>query len=72
MVFGCSLAETMVTDFWDERDGTFFTTPSPSLVGTEQAPLLARLKSGEDNATPSGTSMAALALVRLSRLTGQL
>ncbi len=59
-----SLAKAMVADFWDERDGTFFTTPNH-----HEEVLLARMKSGEDNATPSGASMAALALVRLSRLT---
>jgi uncharacterized protein YyaL (SSP411 family) len=64
-----SLTRTMGADFWDERDGTFFTTPSPSPAGAGPAPRLVRLKSAEDNAVPSGTSMAALALVRLSRLT---
>ncbi|MBI3910980.1 MAG: thioredoxin domain-containing protein, partial [Armatimonadetes bacterium] len=59
-----ALAKRMVVDFWDEKNGTFFSTPHHHEV------LLARPQSAEDGATPSGQSMAALALVRLSRLTG--
>ena len=57
-----ALTEVMVTDFWDEEKGAFFFTAKKSET------LLARSASAEDNATPSGQSMAALALVRLSRL----
>ncbi len=59
-----SLAQAMVSDFWDEQAGTFYATPRG-----HQTPI-ARLKSAEDNATPSGSSMAALALLRLARITG--
>jgi hypothetical protein len=59
-----ALARGMIAGFWDEEGGTFFTTPH------HQEVLLARLKSAEDGATPSGQSMAVLALVRLSRITG--
>jgi len=59
-----ALARGMVTDFWDTKTGTFYSTPR----GHET--LLARPSSPDDNATPSGQSMAVLALVRLSRRTG--
>jgi uncharacterized protein YyaL (SSP411 family) len=59
-----SLVGTMVAQFWDEQTGTLYSTPR----GHEQ--LLARPCSAEDGATPSGQSMAALALLRLARLTG--
>jgi hypothetical protein len=59
-----ALARTLVADFWDETSGTLYSTPR------RHEPLLARLANAEDGATPSGQSMAALALVRLSRLTG--
>jgi uncharacterized protein len=58
------LARAMVTQFWDEQAGTLYSTPQA------HEPLLARPCSAEDGATPSGQSMAALALVRLARLTG--
>ena len=53
----------MVADFWDEGDGAFYSTPRGHEV------LLARVSSAEDQALPSGQSMAALSLMRLSRLT---
>jgi uncharacterized protein YyaL (SSP411 family) len=59
-----TLAQAMVAQFWDEHRGAFFNTPR------EHELLLARLQSAEDDAVPSGASMAALALVQLSRLTG--
>ncbi len=59
-----ALARVMVADFWDEKAGTFFSTPH-----THET-LLARPASAEDDATPSGQSMAALALVRLAQATG--
>jgi len=59
-----ALAHVMVADFWDEQQGTFAATPR----GHEM--LLARLDNAEDGATPSGQSVAALALVQLGRRTG--
>lgn len=59
-----SLARVMVADFWDEQQGTFTATPRGHEV------LLARLDNAEDGATPSGPSIAALALVQLGRRTG--
>jgi hypothetical protein len=59
-----ALAGGMVTEFWDEQAGTFFSTPH------QHEALLARVSNAEDNATPSGQSMAALALVQLARRTG--
>jgi uncharacterized protein YyaL (SSP411 family) len=60
-----SLGRTMVADFWDEPSASFFLTPK----GHET--LIARLKSPEDGATPSGPAMAALSLIRLGRATGK-
>lgn len=48
--------------FWDEADGGFFFT------GADGEELLTRPKEWYDGAVPSGNSVAALALVRLSRL----
>jgi uncharacterized protein YyaL (SSP411 family) len=48
--------------FWDEGAGGYFFTPH------DGESLIARLKSPEDNAIPSGNSMAALALVRLATI----
>jgi uncharacterized protein YyaL (SSP411 family) len=59
------LLEMMNEQFWDERGGGYFFTSH----GHEA--LIARMKSNEDGAIPSGNSMAALALVRLARLTGR-
>ncbi len=59
-----ALTDTMIADFWDEKAGTFFSTPH------HHEALLARPVSAEDNAIPSGQSMAALALVRLAQATG--
>jgi uncharacterized protein len=58
------LAVVMVEQFWDPQDAGFFYTAN------EHEQLLARSKDTHDNATPSGNSMAALALLRLAALTG--
>ena len=55
------LARQMVADFEDKASGGFFFT-------VEDEP--ARLKESYDGPTPSGNSVAAQALVRLSELTG--
>jgi uncharacterized protein YyaL (SSP411 family) len=58
------LNETMLAHFWDnERGGLFF---SPD----DGEKLLARQKEVHDGALPSGNSVAACNMVRLSRLTG--
>jgi len=56
------LAEVMRREFLDREGGAFFFTPSEH----EQLPV--RPKEAYDGSTPSGNSMAALALLRLARL----
>ena len=58
-----ALADIMVRDFWDTEQGGFFDTAA------DATDLVVRPKSVIDNATPSGNSMAALALLRLATLT---
>lgn len=55
------LAETMLKDYEDKEEGGFFLT-------IDAVP--ARLKEAYDGPTPSGNSVAALDLIRLSELTG--
>ncbi len=55
-----ALAETMVTQFWDDKDGGFFDT------GRDHEVLIARPKSVFDNAIPAGNSVAVLVLQRLA------
>jgi hypothetical protein len=59
-------ADTMLDWFWDPVDGGLFTTPED---GEE---LVVRQKDLHDNATPSANSSAAIALLRLAALTGDL
>ncbi len=59
-----SLANLMVAKFWDESAQAFFYT------GLEHADLLTRVRDYQDGATPSGSSMAFTALIRLSQITG--
>jgi uncharacterized protein YyaL (SSP411 family) len=58
------LAEKMIEEFWDEEEGGFFYT------GSSGEKLIVRQKDYFDNATPSGNSVAAESLLRLSTLTG--
>ncbi len=58
------LADKMVEEFWDEDGGGFFYN------GRSGEQLIVRNKDYFDNATPSGNSVAAEALLRLSVLTG--
>ncbi|HEX8721184.1 MAG TPA: thioredoxin domain-containing protein [Pyrinomonadaceae bacterium] len=58
------LAGRMVEEFWDEEGGGFFYN------GRSGEQLIVRNKDYFDNATPSGNSVAAEALLRLSVLTG--
>jgi uncharacterized protein YyaL (SSP411 family) len=57
------LADTMISQFWDEQDGGFYFTSS------DHEELIARTKDYFDNATPSGNSVAAMALLKLGLLT---
>ena len=59
------LARVMTAEFFDPSDGGFFYT------GKSHEALIARQKDAYDNATPSGTAMAATALLRLGALTNQ-
>jgi hypothetical protein len=54
----------MLEEFWDEEGGGFFYN------GRSGEQLIVRSKDYFDNATPSGNSVAAEALLRLSVLTG--
>ncbi len=58
------LGEIMLTNFRDETNGGFFDTSD------DHEQLIHRPKDLQDNAVPSGNSMAASALTRLSLLTG--
>ena len=58
------LTDTMIEEFWDEEDGGFFFT------GKSHERLIVRSKDFMDNATPSGNSVAAFAMQKLSLLTG--
>lgn len=60
-----SLADAMRACFQDEREGGFFATSSDHEV------LIQRLKDWDDNATPSGNSVALETLARLAVFTGE-
>ena len=64
--FARELVETMIARFWDEPTGAFFDTAS------EAEALIGRPRDLTDNATPSGTSLACEALLRLAAFTGEL
>jgi uncharacterized protein YyaL (SSP411 family) len=57
------LSEQMIELFWDEKQGGFFLAAE----GSEK--LIARTKPDSDGAIPSGNSIAALALLKLGRIT---
>ena len=58
------LTDKMIEQFWDEEQGGFYFT------GTSHEQLIVRSKDFLDNATPAGNSVAALAMLKLSSLTG--
>jgi uncharacterized protein YyaL (SSP411 family) len=58
------LADAMITEFWDEESGGFFFTSN------DHEQLIVRSKDFFDNATPSGNSVAADVLLKLSKLYG--
>src|SRR5207245_1253100 len=64
LAFAEDLAEVLIEQFEDAANGGFFFTSH------DHERLIHRPKPGYDNATPSGNGMAALALQRLSFLTG--
>jgi uncharacterized protein YyaL (SSP411 family) len=57
-----SLAADMIANFWDDELGAFFDTSKHSQA------LIARPRDVQDNATPSGTSLAAELLLTLAEL----
>jgi uncharacterized protein YyaL (SSP411 family) len=59
------LTDVMLEQFWDPAEGGFFYT------GRDHEALIARTKDPQDNAVPSGNSMAVTALLRLAKLTGR-
>jgi hypothetical protein len=59
------LADRMVASFWDESAGGFYAS------GEAHDRLLVRGKEAYDGAVPSGNAVAADALVRLARYTGE-
>jgi uncharacterized protein YyaL (SSP411 family) len=60
-----NLADTMIAEFWDAKNGGFYFTAS----NHESLPV--RSKDFYDNAMPSGNSVAADVLLKLSKLTGE-
>ncbi len=58
------LADTMITEFWDEENGGFFFTSN------DHEELIVRNKDFVDNATPSGNSVAADVLLKLAKFYG--
>jgi hypothetical protein len=63
--FAIALARAMVSKFYDSEAGGFY----DSAAG--KAELILRFKDDYDGAEPSGNSVAVLALLRLSEITGQ-
>jgi uncharacterized protein YyaL (SSP411 family) len=61
---GTEWADQVVAHFADESGGFFYTA-------ADHEQLITRTKDLQDNATPSGNSMAATALLKLGRLTGR-
>ncbi|MEJ7801257.1 MAG: thioredoxin domain-containing protein [Ilumatobacter sp.] len=59
-------ADTMLDYFWDPSDGGLYTTAD------DAESLVVRQKDVHDHATPSANSTAALGLLRLATLTGEL
>src|SRR5262249_52368430 len=65
--FECAieLADAMLSEFWDEKDGAFFYT------GKYHEQLISRAKPVFDASIPSGNSIATHLLLRLYHLTGR-
>lgn len=58
-------ADDLIKYFWDDRNGGLF------IYGTDSEQLITRPKTIYDGAVPSGNSVAALYMMKLSRLTGR-
>lgn len=65
LALSVELTDAMVERFWDAEESGFFMT------GLHAEALIARPKEVYDGAVPSGNSVAALVLAKLSRITGQ-
>jgi uncharacterized protein YyaL (SSP411 family) len=63
--FARALADTLLAQFEDTRQGGFFFTSH------DHEKLILRTRPGPDNATPSGNGIAALALQRFGHLLGE-
>ena len=63
LAFGQGLGDALLAHFEDEGGGFFFTSH-------DHEALIHRVKTGHDNATPSGSGVAAFALQRLGHLAG--
>ncbi len=59
-----TLADTMISEFWDEENGGFYFTSN------DHEELIVRNKDFFDNATPSGNSVAADVMLKLGRILG--
>jgi uncharacterized protein YyaL (SSP411 family) len=59
------LARVLIDEFWDEAEAGFFYT------GRSHETLISRTKDSHDSSIPSGNAVAALALLRLAKLTGR-
>jgi len=64
LAFARDLARAAVTNFWDEKEGGFFTTAHDAEL------LISRSKEAYDGATPSGPSVVVGVLARLAELLG--
>lgn len=58
-------AQQLIDSYWDQENGGFFT------VASHGEQLIVRQKDLMDNATPSSNSVAAMAFLRLSAVTGE-
>ena len=63
--FSITLAESMLAHFYDGENGGFWQSPD----GADD--LILRLKDDSDGAEPSGNGVAALALMKLAKITGR-
>jgi uncharacterized protein YyaL (SSP411 family) len=64
LAFARDLVRAAVANFWDEKEGGFFTTAHDAEL------LIARSKEAYDGATPSGPSVMVMDLLRVAELLG--